>query len=145
VSKLAKQGTQVVILYRELTWALPLKVSGDLGMTVLHVNLLYYRCKVFRNTMFEIRMPFSEPSNTATQFTTSSAETTKQSFPSLNKLADGRNFKYHDVHVTAAQRIAEAVAKHNVSRFIHLSSYNANPNSESKFYATKVLYPLDIR
>ena len=37
VSKLAKQGTQVIIPYRDLTWALPLKVSGDLGMTVLHV------------------------------------------------------------------------------------------------------------
>jgi NADH dehydrogenase (ubiquinone) 1 alpha subcomplex subunit 9 len=43
VSKLAKQGTQVVIPYRELTWALPLKVSGDLGMTVLHVNRLDWR------------------------------------------------------------------------------------------------------
>jgi NADH dehydrogenase (ubiquinone) 1 alpha subcomplex subunit 9 len=53
-------------------------------------------------------------------------------------LTDDRNFKFHDVHVAAAQRIAEAVAKHNVSRFIHLSSYNADPNSESKFYATKV-------
>lgn len=39
VSKLAKQGTQVVIPYRDLEWALPLKVSGDLGMTVLHVCL----------------------------------------------------------------------------------------------------------
>jgi NADH dehydrogenase (ubiquinone) 1 alpha subcomplex subunit 9 len=66
----------------------------------------------------------------------------KQSPPSLNTLADGRNFKYHDVHVTAAQRIAEAVAKHNVSRFIHMSSYNADSNSESKFYASKVLYLL---
>jgi hypothetical protein len=40
VSKLAKQGTQVVIPYRDLEWALPLKVSGDLGMTVLHVLAL---------------------------------------------------------------------------------------------------------
>ena len=40
MSKLAKQGTQVIIPYRDLTWALPLKVSGDLGMTVLHVRLL---------------------------------------------------------------------------------------------------------
>jgi NAD(P)-dependent dehydrogenase (short-subunit alcohol dehydrogenase family) len=37
VSKLAKQGTQVVIPYRDLEWALPLKVSGDLGMTILQV------------------------------------------------------------------------------------------------------------
>jgi NAD dependent epimerase/dehydratase family enzyme len=70
VSKLAKQGTQVVIPYRELTWALPLKVSGDLGMTVLHVNRLDCRCNIYRNTMFEIRMQLSGPSNTAIQFTT---------------------------------------------------------------------------
>jgi NADH dehydrogenase (ubiquinone) 1 alpha subcomplex subunit 9 len=37
VSKLAKQGTQVVIPYRDLSAALPLKVSGDLGMTILQV------------------------------------------------------------------------------------------------------------
>jgi NADH dehydrogenase (ubiquinone) 1 alpha subcomplex subunit 9 len=37
VSKLGKQGSQVVIPYRDLTWALPLKVSGDLGMVMLHV------------------------------------------------------------------------------------------------------------
>ena len=38
VSKLAKQGTQVVIPYRDLSSALPLKVCGDLGMTVLQVT-----------------------------------------------------------------------------------------------------------
>ena len=42
VSKLAKQGTQVVIPYRDLASALPLKVSGDLGMTVLHVSRAMY-------------------------------------------------------------------------------------------------------
>lgn len=52
--------------------------------------------------------------------------------------ADRRNFKFNDVHVTAAQRIAEAVAKYNVSRLIHVSTYNADPNSESRFYASKV-------
>jgi hypothetical protein len=37
VSKLAKQGTQVVVPYRDLTAALPLKVTGDLGMVMIHV------------------------------------------------------------------------------------------------------------
>jgi NADH dehydrogenase (ubiquinone) 1 alpha subcomplex subunit 9 len=41
VSKLAKQGTQVVLPYREIALALPLKVSGDLGMTVLLVSALW--------------------------------------------------------------------------------------------------------
>ena len=52
---------------------------------------------------------------------------------------DERNFKFNDVHVTAAQHIAEAAAKHNVSRLIHVSTYNADPTSESQFYASKVV------
>ena len=37
------------------------------------------------------------------------------------------------------ERIAEAVAKYDVDRFIHVSSYNADPSSSSEFFATKVL------
>jgi NADH dehydrogenase (ubiquinone) 1 alpha subcomplex subunit 9 len=55
--------------------------------------------------------------------------------------ADGpRNFSLEDVHVEGSERIAEAVAKYDVDRYIHVSSYNANPNSTSEFYATKVAY-----
>jgi uncharacterized protein YbjT (DUF2867 family) len=61
----------------------------------------------------------------------------KQSVPILVQ-ANGRNFSFIDSHVTAARHIAEAVAKHNVSRFIHVSSYNADPKSPSKFYSSKV-------
>lgn len=42
-----------------------------------------------------------------------------------------------DVHVEGAARIAEAVAKYDVDRFIHVSSFNADPNSEATFFATK--------
>jgi uncharacterized protein YbjT (DUF2867 family) len=49
-----------------------------------------------------------------------------------------RNFDLEDVHVEGAQRIAEAVAKYDVDRFIHVSSYNANPKSPSEFFSTKV-------
>lgn len=53
--------------------------------------------------------------------------------------ADGpRNFSLADVHIEGAERIAEAVAKYDVDRFIHVSSYNANPESSSEFFATKV-------
>lgn len=57
--------------------------------------------------------------------------------------ADGRrNFSLADVHIEGAERIAEAVAKYDVDRFIHVSSYNANPESASEFFATKVAtYP----
>src|SRR4051794_2837548 len=51
-----------------------------------------------------------------------------------------RNFSLEDVHVEGAERIAEAVAKYDVDRFIHVSSYNADPNSTSEFFSTKVRY-----
>jgi hypothetical protein len=49
-----------------------------------------------------------------------------------------RNFSLSDVHIEGSERIAEAVAKYDVDRFIHVSSFNANPNSSSEFFATKV-------
>lgn len=49
-----------------------------------------------------------------------------------------RNFSYADVHIEGTQRIVEAVAKYDVDRFIHVSSYNANPKSSSEYFATKV-------
>jgi NADH dehydrogenase (ubiquinone) 1 alpha subcomplex subunit 9 len=49
-----------------------------------------------------------------------------------------KNFSYRDVHVEGTERIAEAVAKYDVDRFIHVSSYNADPKSGSEFYRTKV-------
>lgn len=52
---------------------------------------------------------------------------------------NGRNFSLEDVHVEGTERIVDAVAKYDVDRYIHVSSYNANPESTSEFYATKVL------
>jgi NADH dehydrogenase (ubiquinone) 1 alpha subcomplex subunit 9 len=49
-----------------------------------------------------------------------------------------RNFDLEDVHVEGAERIAEAVAKYDVDRFIHVSSYNADKTSPSEFFKTKV-------
>lgn len=43
-----------------------------------------------------------------------------------------------DVHVEGTERIVEAVAKYDVDRYIHVSSYNADPNSTSEFFSTKV-------
>ena len=48
-----------------------------------------------------------------------------------------RNFDLEDVHVEGAERIAEAVAKYDIDRFIHVSSYNADKNSTSEFFRTK--------
>ena len=54
-----------------------------------------------------------------------------------------RNFSLEDVHVEGTERIVDAVAKYDVDRYIHVSSYNANPGSASEFYATKVLSSVD--
>lgn len=51
---------------------------------------------------------------------------------------DLRNFTYEDVHVDGVERIADAVAKYDVDRFIHVSSYNARRDSPSEYFATKV-------
>jgi NADH dehydrogenase (ubiquinone) 1 alpha subcomplex subunit 9 len=53
-------------------------------------------------------------------------------------LTDTRNFSLEDVHVEGTERIAEAVAKYDVDRYIHVSSYNADPASTSEFFSTKV-------
>lgn len=49
-----------------------------------------------------------------------------------------RNFSFEDVHVEGTERIIEAVAKYDVDRYVHVSSYNADKNSPSEFYRTKV-------
>ena len=49
-----------------------------------------------------------------------------------------RNFTLEDVHVEGTERIAEAVAKYDIDRFIHVSSYNADSKSPSEFFRTKV-------
>lgn len=36
-----------------------------------------------------------------------------------------------------AERISEAVAKYDVDRFVHVSSYNADPKSSCEFFRTK--------
>lgn len=53
-------------------------------------------------------------------------------------LISTRNFDLEDVHVEGAERIAEAVAKYDIDRFIHVSSFNANKDSTSEFFRTKV-------
>ncbi len=46
------------------------------------------------------------------------------------------------MHIEGTERIAEAVAKYDVDRFIHVSSHNADPESSSEFFKTKVRLPL---
>jgi NADH dehydrogenase (ubiquinone) 1 alpha subcomplex subunit 9 len=48
-----------------------------------------------------------------------------------------RNFDLTAVNVEGPERIAEACAKYDVDRFVHVSSYNASKDSPSEFYRTK--------
>lgn len=48
-----------------------------------------------------------------------------------------KNFDLEDVHVEGTHRIANAVAKYDVDRFVHVSSHSASLNSPSEFYRTK--------
>lgn len=49
-----------------------------------------------------------------------------------------RNFSFNDIHVEAAGVIAELAQKHDVDRFIQMSSMNADVDSKSRFLSTKV-------
>ncbi|KAG9229856.1 putative NADH-ubiquinone oxidoreductase 39 kDa subunit [Amylocarpus encephaloides] len=114
VNRLARQGCNVIIPFREEMAKRHLKVSGDLGrITFMEFDL--------RNT------PSLE-------------ESVRHSDVVYNLIGRNyptKNFDLEDVHVEGVERIAEAVAKYDVDRFIHLSSFNADPNSPSEFFRTK--------
>ncbi|KAK4194984.1 putative N6-adenine methyltransferase-domain-containing protein [Triangularia verruculosa] len=114
VNRLARQGCTVIVPYREEMAKRHLKVTGDLGRVVFMEYDL-------RNT------PSIE-------------ESVRHSDVVYNLVGRNyptKNFSYEDVHIEGAERIAEAVAKYDVDRFIHVSSYNADPNHVSEYYSTK--------
>ncbi|MCJ1373815.1 NADH-ubiquinone oxidoreductase 40 kDa subunit [Loxospora ochrophaea] len=114
VNRLARQGCTVVVPYREEMAKRHLKLTGDLGRVVFMEYDL-------RNT------PSLE-------------ESVRHSDVVYNLVGRDyptKNFDLEDVHVEGAERIAEAVAKYDVDRFIHVSSYNANKKSPSEFFRTK--------
>ena len=50
--------------------------------------------------------------------------------------SDHRNFKFADVHVAGAERIAKVAAQVGVQRMVHVSHLNASATSPSQFYRT---------
>jgi NADH dehydrogenase (ubiquinone) 1 alpha subcomplex subunit 9 len=114
VNRLARQGVTVVVPFREEMAKRHLKLMGDLGK----VNFMEYDLR-----------------NTA-----SLEESVRHSdmvFNLVGRDYSTKNFSLEDVHVEGAERIAEAVAKYDVDRFIHVSSYNVDRNSPSEFFRTK--------
>ncbi|KAI8060453.1 hypothetical protein BC940DRAFT_312045 [Gongronella butleri] len=116
VSKLAKQGTQVVVANRDDYEMRPLKVCGDLGQIIpLEFDL--------RNEE-QIR------------------ECVRHSDVVINLVGrdyETKNFTYDDVHVKGARLMAEIAADAGVSRFIQVSALNASEDSSSKFLQSKAL------
>lgn len=114
VSKLAKEGTQVIVPYRDEDKKRHLKVTGDLGVVV----------------------PLEWDARNPDQI----HECVRHSDTVYNLTGldwESRNFSYEDVNVKTAGLIAEVCAQSNVDQLIHVSHLNANPNSSSRFYRTK--------
>ncbi|MCJ1411737.1 NADH-ubiquinone oxidoreductase 40 kDa subunit [Ptychographa xylographoides] len=113
-NRLARQGCTVVVPFREEMAKRHLKLMGDLG----RVTFLEYDLR-----------------NTA-----SLEESVRHSDIVYNLVGRDyptKNFTLEDVHVEGTERIAEAVAKYDIDRFIHVSSYNADSKSPSEFFRTK--------
>ncbi|KAF6841544.1 nadh-ubiquinone oxidoreductase 39 kda [Colletotrichum musicola] len=107
-------GCTVVIPFREEMAKRHLKVAGDLG-----------------------RVVFMEYDLRNTQSIEESVRHSDVVYNLVGRNYPTKNFSLEDVHVEGTERIAEAVAKYDVDRFIHVSSYNANLDSASEFYRTK--------
>ena len=115
VNRLARQGCTVVVPYRDEPSKRHLKVSGDLG-----------------------RVIFNEYDLRNTQSIEESVRHSDIVYNLVGRRWTTKNFSYRDVHMEGTERIAEAVAKYDCDRFIHVSSYNADPDSTSEFFQTKV-------
>ncbi|KAI9150168.1 NADH-ubiquinone oxidoreductase subunit [Paramyrothecium foliicola] len=114
VNRLARQGCTVVVPFREEMTKRHLKVTGDLGKVVFVEYDLY---------------------NTAS--IEASVRHSDVVYNLIGRDYPTKNYSLEDVHVGGTERIVESVAKYDVDRYIHVSSYNANAQSTSEFFATK--------
>ena len=115
VNRLARRGCQVVVPYREEMAKRHLKLTGDLG-----------------------RVIFMEWDLRNTQSIEESVRHSDLVFNLVGRRYPTKNFSFADVHIEGTERIVEAVAKYDIDRYVHVSSYNADPNSPSEFFRTKV-------
>jgi NADH dehydrogenase (ubiquinone) 1 alpha subcomplex subunit 9 len=114
VSKLAKHGTITIAPYRNGRSKRHLKVNGDLGVVNFHE--------------FDIRN------------LKSIEESVAHSDVVVNLLGshlNTKNFTMADANIEGTNRIAKAAKDYGVDRFVQVSTYNADPNSPSEFFATK--------
>ena len=115
VNRLARKGCQVVVPYREEMSKRHLKPTGDLG-----------------------RVVFMEWDARNTQSIEESVRHSDIVFNLVGRNYPTKRFSLMEANVESTERIAEAVAKYDIDRFIHVSSYNADENSPSEFFRAKV-------
>ncbi|CAG8746038.1 14031_t:CDS:10, partial [Racocetra persica] len=122
VSKLARQGTQIIVPYRDEDSKRHLKVCGDLGQVV--------------SMEFDLRNEKNIE------------EAVRHSDIVYNLIGrdhETRNFTFEQVHVEGAARIAKISREADVARFVHVSALNADKNSPSKFFRSKALGEIAVK
>lgn len=113
-SKLARHGTNVVVPFRDDLKKRFLKVTGDLGV----VNFVEFDSRNLQSI----------------------AESVAHSdivFNCIGADYNTKNFLMADVNIGITERITKAVKDAGNPRYVYVSLYNANPSSESVYYATK--------
>lgn len=121
-SKLAKNGTITVVPFRDELRSKFLKTPGDLGV----VNFVEFDVRNLESIQESVKYSDIVYNLIGVDYAT-------------------RNFSMADINIEVAKRIAQASKDAGVPRFIHVSSHNADPKSESVFYATKGLGEQAVR
>jgi len=104
-NKLGKTGSQMILPYRGDHYdVLRLKVCGDLGQVLFHPYNLMDEESIRQAVKY---------SNVVINLVGRDWET--------------KNFKFDDVHVDGARRLARIAREAGVDRFIHVSALNASP------------------
>ncbi|EDV97697.1 NADH dehydrogenase [ubiquinone] 1 alpha subcomplex subunit 9, mitochondrial [Drosophila grimshawi] len=108
-NKLGKSGTQMILPYRgDESDVIRLKVCGDLGQVLFH----FYNLEDPRSIRDAVKH-----SNVVINLVGRDYET--------------KNFKFKDVNVNGAARLASICRDSGVERFIHLSALNAEANPKA--------------
>lgn len=113
-SKLARHGTITVVPFRDDLKKRFLKVTGDLGV----VNFVEFDPRNLKSIQDSV-------AHSDIVFNCIGAD-----YPT-------KNFSMADVNIGITERITQAVKESGTPRYVYVSSYNANPNSDSVYYATK--------
>lgn len=113
-SKLARHGSTTIVPFRDDMKKRFLKVTGDLGV----VNFVEFdprNMKSIEDSVAHADIVFN----------------------CIGADYNTKNFSMADVNIGITERITQAVKDAGVPRYVHVSSYNADPTSKSIFYATK--------